>query len=961
MNRFLIIAILYILSADYCAAQQPAHSIIGQDKLAGADIYDIVQDQNGIYWITTNHGVFKYDGREFSTISMEGSKAVSFFSFIENSKGEIFCTNLSGQVYKLTGEESQLFYQLPDSLLSPFIRLSIDDHDNIFCSGKETVVLDSTGSARILELRSDQSLAYHFSNGDVMLFEHGKDFSSIVSEGATRTLPFPYSWSLDRHELHHRDEQLHFVDFGSKKVHSLQGDQFIQKLDFSMVDDKVRTVFFRNQDQFYLLLDNNGIILVENWKSEDFTTTLLFENDYISAIFEDGEGNLLLGTFGSGIIFIPAKGIESFQLPLITEKIRKITGGPSQSILIGTVSGKLYQLGKDGEVQRITLPSEAEIIDLDWMPSLRELWVSQVGILTYDNQLKYKSSIPVWMSKDLSYTAGELVVFALTRGVAVKELGDPIFSSLSTYKEIDGVGMLTDFIGRAHRVAYDSVNQIIYAATSNGIQSLKSDGTYREVRLKGQFLLGRSFYVEGDMLYVGTQKNGIVQVRNSEVVGQWDNYEGAEDIIPFEKYFLISTNHGIEIIDRNGELIRSIGVSDGLNNSRVTDMSLQADVLWIADYRGLHRTSLDLTEKKQYEPDIKIASVLVNNDLLKDPARTSFSPNQRKFQYELHSSSMRNREELFFEYKMEGLDDEWHRVSYFDNLVEFLSLPPGEYVFLARSVFRGQKSDAIKHRFTIAKPFYDRWWFYLFIGIILVGVTVSFLRRQSLRHQKEARYQSELNLYKLRAIRSQMNPHFLFNALNSIQEYIMMNERKKAGKYLGTFADLMRLYLNHSNQGAISLSEELEALHLYLQLEKVRFEDVLSYEVESPSPEISDHIMIPAMLIQPYVENALKHGLLHKRQDRRLYISFEVPGEKSTLVCTIVDNGVGRRKSMEINQSSRPGHRSFATKASGSRLEILNYGKKRGIGEQIIDLYDERGEAAGTRVILKIPINERQF
>ena len=163
----------------------------------------------------------------------------------------------------------------------------------------------------------------------------------------------------------------------------------------------------------------------------------------------------------------------------------------------------------------------------------------------------------------------------------------------------------------------------------------------------------------------------------------------------------------------------------------------------------------------------------------------------------------------------------------------------------------------------------------------------------------------------------------------------------------------MRNYLHFSDIGFISLADEINSLNLYLELEKLRFEDELEYVFRTDKTINMDLLKIPTMLIQPYVENALKHGLLHKKTNRKLVISISKKSEK-VIECIIEDNGVGRRKSREINQK-RPSHKSFALKATTERLNLLNFGKSKKIGVEIIDL-TEADRAKGTKVILKIPI-----
>ncbi len=220
--------------------------------------------------------------------------------------------------------------------------------------------------------------------------------------------------------------------------------------------------------------------------------------------------------------------------------------------------------------------------------------------------------------------------------------------------------------------------------------------------------------------------------------------------------------------------------------------------------------------------------------------------------------------------------------------------------------------------------------------------------------QKRLALEKQYKDSELKALKAQMNPHFIFNALNSIQDYIVLNQKHLASDYLGKFADLIRNYLHFSDTGFISIPEEVHNLKLYLELEKLRFEDALDYQVTIDDKANSEAIKIPTMLIQPYVENALKHGLLHKKDNRKLSVSIFKPSEK-IIQCIIEDNGIGREKSKAINQKRQHQHKSFALKATTERLDLLNYSKERKIGVEILDL-KKGDEATGTKVILNIPI-----
>ena len=209
----------------------------------------------------------------------------------------------------------------------------------------------------------------------------------------------------------------------------------------------------------------------------------------------------------------------------------------------------------------------------------------------------------------------------------------------------------------------------------------------------------------------------------------------------------------------------------------------------------------------------------------------------------------------------------------------------------------------------------------------------------------------------LKALKAQMNPHFIFNALNSIQEYIVLNKKNLASDYLGKFSDLIRTYLNHSSRGLIPVEEELKCLEMYLELEELRFEEKLTYSVDVADDINISTALIPTMLIQPYVENALKHGLLHKADNRKLTLSLSKAIEEENIICVVEDNGVGRKKALEIKATKNRMHRSFGTKVTQERLDLLNYGKENLIGVQIEDLY-ENEEPKGTKVTISIPLTK---
>jgi LytS/YehU family sensor histidine kinase len=216
--------------------------------------------------------------------------------------------------------------------------------------------------------------------------------------------------------------------------------------------------------------------------------------------------------------------------------------------------------------------------------------------------------------------------------------------------------------------------------------------------------------------------------------------------------------------------------------------------------------------------------------------------------------------------------------------------------------------------------------------------------------------QQKMAEIEMQALRAQMNPHFIFNCLNSINRYIVKSDQATASLYLTRFAKLIRLILDNSNSQYISLSSELEALRLYIEMESIRFEKQFTYSIIVDEDVSPDYIYVPPLIIQPFVENAIWHGLLHKETAGHLSISFstKVP---NVLQCIVEDNGIGRDKAKELKSKSTSTKKSLGMKLTEDRLALLNKQTMLEATAEILDLKDITGQATGTKVILKIPFD----
>jgi LytS/YehU family sensor histidine kinase len=203
------------------------------------------------------------------------------------------------------------------------------------------------------------------------------------------------------------------------------------------------------------------------------------------------------------------------------------------------------------------------------------------------------------------------------------------------------------------------------------------------------------------------------------------------------------------------------------------------------------------------------------------------------------------------------------------------------------------------------------------------------------------------------ALRAQMNPHFLYNVLNTVQGLVYGNRRTEAGELLGNFSDLMRKTLQASDKQLLPLRDEIENIRLYLELEKARFDEGFMYTIETENMDDVAAIYIPSLMLQPFVENSVKHGLMHKQGMKKVAIRFEK--EKEGLRLIIDDNGIGRLQSMEINRRRKGKPFSFATAALNERMDLFNRLYKQKITCTIIDKVDDWQQSMGTRIEMFIP------
>ncbi|MCB0572203.1 MAG: histidine kinase [Phaeodactylibacter sp.] len=349
--------------------------------------------------------------------------------------------------------------------------------------------------------------------------------------------------------------------------------------------------------------------------------------------------------------------------------------------------------------------------------------------------------------------------------------------------------------------------------------------------------------------------------------------------------------------------------------------------------------------------------------LRNDPNRPDtvfLSPRQNFFSFEFSAIAYNMPSDLRYLYQLDGFDEAWQDGTE-RKFAAYTNVPGGDYVFKVKAI--NNEGFAYEQPLTlfihISTVWWKSWWFWLLSGLALLGIAWGAYRYKIGQVRKEERlkadYEQKLAGVELSALRAQMNPHFIFNSLNSIEYYIINNEQEKASDYLNRFSRLIRLILQNSKSTIVPLKDDLEALRLYIEMESMRFDNLFGYEVKIEAGLDMDSTLIPPMLLQPYVENAIWHGLMQKKGEKGK-LDLCIRRENGHLLCIIEDNGIGREAARLLRSKSGALRKSFGMKITSDRISLLNKISKANASVHIFDLKNGNGLATGTRVELIIPL-----
>lgn len=935
-------------------AQQPAYFILGEDQFKGVQIYDAIQDNDLNYVFATNEGLYLFNHYSYEKIECDRAKSNSFFNFVMDSRGIIYCNNLNNQVFQIKNKTCFLFYELKSDEANSDISLAVTANNHVLIGAKKIIELSPQGSVinRISIKGHYLGQPYTGKNQNIIYHLAACDSVSVLSKNKISTHKLNLrSGAIQKNEVlkfFKIRSTTYAIKLKTKTLYKFNEETFdLDELPKNEAFERSESIrLYSTDDMLWVAGTLPGALLLDEALVSK-KNNLFYQDYFISNIYKDREGNILLSTFDKGVLVIQDMQIPDVIHSFKDDPITSIQYDFELGLLLGSSKGKLMSY-KNETLDLINDKGSRPIERLYNRSEFPLVFFDNGNIRAYNKKNKSISNVYEASLKDAIIVSEKQFYLGTNRGIIKCNWNG------ETRFECEA---LKNFAFRIYTMAFDAINGYLYASTSNGLFKILPDGTGTEIKYNNAAIFPNTLYYHDGKIYAADKKGGVLIIEASNVKSLLlptviGTPEVITKLIIHNNSIIARSSKGLFQFDMSGKLMNSLSISQGFSSNRVVDFIIQDDQLWVSHTNGVQQIDLNSLQEKITPASIRISEVIINDSQINAINKTNLSSSERKIQFVLSSPTLRNRENIRYHYKLEGNDEQWNINDFKSNKITYNALAPGNYTFLVKAEKQGIFSSVVSYPFSIASPFYSRWWFITFIVVVFLIIVYLVYRWQLSVQRKKSEQINELNASKLIAIQSQMNPHFIFNALNSIQDLVLKGDVEHSYSYITTFSNLVRRTLNYSEKDFIDFDQEIKLLELYLSLEKLRFKKELNYTIDCKNVE---DIMLPPLLIQPFIENALIHGLLHKEGGKNLKITFEL---KEMLVCTIEDNGVGREKAKAIKLRQRSEHESFSGKAIHKRFEILSNVFEGNFGYVYEDLYKNE-EAIGTKVILNIPIKRK--
>ncbi len=960
LQGVLAIAIVQLCGVAEMRAQSPAYyCYTTQQGLTCEEIYDVHQDKSGFIWVASDRGVFRFDGYTFRPFTTaQGLTDNTVFRIHEDYKGRIWLMPFSGDLCYIENEKVTN-YPFNDTIEKylPGVRVirSISVHEsgtieigvlihgyvNISAEGKLTREKATSGASRTFWVREGESSELLMGSSETFNLNSNAEVQFV---GKTVSV-------LGRMEKIPLKHHLSVVKRFNGSIVFCVGPN-IYEMDNSGACIETSLPFhiltIMEDQQHCLWAGTDGGLLkyqpaasVAGGKYE-----LFYPNEIITSVIEDREGAFWVATHHNGLFYLPNVNIRAWS----------IFENDEARCLLPDSTGTMYVLWRDHGLTSIS--SDTAIVynanlgkkyynTIAWTEKHEAMLIGTAdGAYHYNIQTNEHKEIFPSSVNSIACDSGKTYLGSSWNLCRINPIGERIIVGDPLIRHRPDV-LLKGYDGTMWVGTLDG----LYRVADTVLESVSEKHDLFTRRIAGMCQLPDA------TLVVATQSNGIAFLHNGIIQTLTQN-----DQFPCDHVYGVVAGLNNSLWCSTQEGLYEIHVSRGgisFEEQRIMKTIVghggkpgfvpSTNQLWVCDGNRVISFSPSATSVSTTSPPIYITGVFVGDSVLQMENRAELAYNENTLRISFCGIAYRLQGNVNYRYRLKG-GDEWQFTK--QNTLEFASLGAGDYVFEVQAQNENGlwSSQAATFSFNILSPFWATWWF---IGVCIIAgglllYVATVLRFRMIRRRDLLREQALI--FRQQALASQMNPHFVFNTLNTIQAFVLKEEKTKALDMFSSFASLLRASLEHSTERYIPLEEELRILKLYFELEEMRFEGDLSYEIILGKNIETEKLSVPAMLIQPLVENALVHGLRRQEGGGEVVIRFDIRSEK--LICEVEDNGIGRNAAGQFRKS----HSSAGMRITRDRLRVIGQMNNENYSFDIIDKVNPgTGEALGTLVRFALP------
>lgn len=967
---------LFLTDLNVYAQEYTYHHYGVEEGLPSSEVYHVFQDSKGYIWFATDMGVSRFNGYQFNNFDIEnGLSNNTIFEIFEDRHGKIWFLSLSNKLsYYYNDTIVQYKYNkiIEEHSKSSkiFIKstLFIDSLDNIYFSVMDRGIFkfsaqgkysnlqknDKNGTLRIIELSNKLLSGYNY-----------KDYALDRIIYKNRTINIKNN-KIIKNDF--KSSPLYFTEYDSgndgiliayyRSIYKLKSGIFTRITDF-----KNTIIWFSKdkQNRYWISIRGDGIYRFENDQFSEENSQKFLRNQEVTSVLVDQDDGYWFSTLQNGVYYLP-----TFELKSISETIDKniynISKG-AQKILINMLKPEIMVFNKEiGFIKKVD--SEADI----WVSKI--MYDSRINSFWIGSSKSIRNLKPDQLSNiQLPDTKNTFANWISIRSMALDPVSGIWFGHTYGLCKADNDNTIY------HSSSEDNWEEITYAIISNPDGSLwlgtfsglwkYKNGEYIHYGNQNKLLKHRinALLKYKNNLFIGTKGAGLI-IYNlaNESIKVLHNRDGLTSnsitsIVKYKDTLWVGTNKGINILslkDDGSYLIKQFNQDNGLLSNEINQLYVYDSTLYIAGKKGVNYLNLNKFNQQNRLLNTYIEKVRIGNLDTVVQKRYELNYKQNFINITYKAISFKSSRNILYRYKMYPIVIDWTYTN--KDELQFTSLNPGTYKFV---ISAKNQSGEWNHQettlnFVINAPFWKSWWFIAVVIALFIIVVVSIINNKLQRVQKENRLKKELNLYMKKVINSQINPHFVFNSLNSINQYILKNDKINSSKYLNRFSIYIRSILNALKSDFQSLSEELKISELYLELEKFRLKEKLSYNIKIDKSVKSVNIPIPTMIITPFLENSIWLGILPKKGQGK--IDVLVYQENKTLIISISDNGIGRSESLKLQNNPDFNIKNPSPENTLERIKLINDLYSDKIDMHYTDIDEGEGKR-GTVVDIKIKIN----